>query len=344
MNKNPSLAIMVYGEGNSQRDALTEEKYRDLAAAFSSQGFDVRSVLYNDEQAEALADSLPAFDAVLVWVNPIEQGKDRKQLDALLTNIAARSCFVSAHPEVILKMGTKDILYKTKDMDWGGDTKMYGSHKDFLSQFNTSLKASGTRVLKQYRGNGGNGVYKIVYVSPDTVKVTHAAAGSQERAMSFEDFYDEFKAFFSDDGMLIDQEWNNNMANGMVRCYLAGNKVAGFGYQEINALYEWNGIAVPAGKRYYYTENCGLFSDLKTIMENKWVPELQKMLAIRNEMMPVIWDADFFINSINSGTAIGKYTLCEINVSCVSPFPPSAVRFIVKELKGRISNPTTTVV
>ena len=68
-------------------------------------------------------------------------------------------------------------------------------------------------------------------------------------------------------------------------------------------------------------------------MEEKWVPELQTKLAIEKTMMPVIWDADFFINSPNNSNATEKYTLCEINVSCVSPFPPSAIRFIVEEVK-----------
>src|SRR5687768_9536581 len=228
MKNNPSIAIMVYGVNDSGRDALTEEKYKDLATAFSSQGFTVKSVLYNDEQAGELANSLAAFDAVLIWVNPIEQGNDRKQLDALLTNIAAKGVFVSTHPEVILKMGTKDILYKTKDMDWGGDTKMYSGFEDFKLRFPASLRSSGTRVLKQYRGNGGNGVFKIIEgPSAGEVTVVHAIAGNEKRVLPINEFFTEFNSFFTDNGMLIDQEWNDNIVNGMVRCYLTGNKVAG---------------------------------------------------------------------------------------------------------------------
>lgn len=331
-----SVALMIYGDSNSGRNALTEEKYKDLAAAFTSEGLSVESVLYNDESADRLAAELPRFHAVLVWVNPIEQGHDRKRLDALLVEIADKDCFVSTHPEVILKMGTKDVLYKTKDMDWGGDIKMYTSYQDFISRFPVSLQTSKSRVLKQYRGNGGNGVYKIEYDPGNKVKVTHAAAGSGQRVLSLNDFYNEFKPFFLNDGLLIDQEWNNNIVNGMVRCYLSGTKVAGFGYQEINALYELNGKTYLPGKRYYYTENCGLFSDLKEIMENKWVPQLQQSLSISENMLPVIWDADFFINEPNSMNAAGKYSLCEINVSCVSPFPPSAIRFIIDEVRNRI--------
>ena len=334
-----SVALMIDGDVNSNRNALTEEKYKDLAIAFSSQGFNIESVSYNDIAAGKLSLDLLKFDAVLVWVNPIEQGNNRVKLDALLAEISNKGCFVSTHHEVILKMGTKDVLYKTKNMDWGGDTKMYTSYEDFHNRFYSSLKRSGTRVLKQYRGNGGNGVYKIVYISPNEVKLTHAIAGSVERNLLFTDLYAEFEPFFLNDGLLIDQEWNKNIANGMVRCYLTGTKVAGFGFQEINALYESNDKTyIPPGKRYYFTENCGLFADLKEIMQNEWVQQLQKTLLIAESMMPVLWDADFFINMPNSKKANKKYTLCEINVSCVSPFPPSAIKFIVDELKTKIKN------
>jgi hypothetical protein len=332
-----SVAIVVYAAPGSHRNALTEEKYRDLATAFSYEGFNVGSVLYNDESADKLISELLKYKAVLVWVNPVEQGHDRKRLDSLLIEIADKGCFVSTHPEVILKMGTKDILYKTKDMDWGGDTKMYTSFEDFTKRFPESLRKSKTRVLKQYRGNGGNGVFKITNGPAEKeLTVVHAKDSIHQKILSIDEFNKEFKPFFLNDGLLIDQEWNNNIVNGMVRCYLSGTKVAGFGYQEINALYDLNGKAFLPGKRYYYTESCGLFSDLKEIMENKWVTELQNNLLIDKARMPVIWDADFFINTPNNNIVNEKYSLCEINVSCVSPFPPGAIQFIVEEVRNRI--------
>ena len=39
--KNHAIALMVYGEPGSARNALTEEKYRKLAAHFIEKGFDV---------------------------------------------------------------------------------------------------------------------------------------------------------------------------------------------------------------------------------------------------------------------------------------------------------------
>jgi hypothetical protein len=332
-----TIALLVYGDTHSQRDAVTEEKYKDLAGAFSAQGFAIKSVSYNDEEADKLRTTLLNFDAILVWVNPIEQGKDRKRLDMLLCELSDKGRFVSTHPEVIVKMGTKDILYKTKDMDWSGDVKMYTSFEDFTSRFAESLQSSQIRILKQYRGNGGNGVYKIRYnQGADNISLVHAKESMIERTLSWDEFFKEFKPFFTDGGMLIDQEWNKNMKNGMVRCYLSGTKVAGFGYQEINALYELNDTRFLPGRRFYFTENCGLFHDLAAIMENKWIHQLQKSLSIDDDMLPVIWDADFFINDPGINDIDGKYMLCEINVSCVSPFPPSAIKFMVEEVSNRI--------
>jgi hypothetical protein len=53
-------------------------------------------------------------------------------------------------------------------------------------------------------------------------------------------------------------------------------------------------------------------------------------------MVPVIWDADFFIDTSKERGASGKYVLCEINVSCVSPFPPSSIHHMIEEVKSRI--------
>lgn len=337
-----TVAIMIYGSANSGRNALTEDKYKELAEAFSREGFEVKSVLYHDALTHTLLKQLTAVEAILVWVNPIEQGQDRRNLDSLLAELSDRGCFVSAHPEVILKMGTKEVLYKTREMDWGGDTIVYSNYEDFTNRFLTTLKKSGARVLKQYRGNGGQGVFKVRSgPSGNEVVITPAQSKGISRVVSLYDFYNEMQHYFLNNNMLIDQPFNEHITNGMVRCYLSGPKVAGFGYQEINMLYEagsdFQSHFTPS-KRYYFTENCGLFTDLKEVMENKWVSELQHTLEISRDQLPVIWDADFFINKVNSNNASSKYSLCEINASCVSPFPPSAVRFIVEEVRDRIRN------
>lgn len=334
--KNSSIAVVIYGEPGSPRNALTEEKYKKLVVNFIENGFLVDSVLYHDSVCDTLERELEDYDAILVWVNPIEQGNSRKLLDALLLKLS-QNRFVSAHPDAILKIGTKEILYTVRDTEFGSDTKLYETFEDFKQRFFD--QAFDTRILKQFRGNGGNGVFRIDLSAGkhNKVGVTHAASGEVNRQLSIDEFYSAFEKYFISGGSLVDQAWNPNIVNGMVRCYISGNKVSGFGYQEVNALYPViDSVSKKPSQRFYYSEDCGLFSDLRNIMENKWIPQLQQITGIRSDMLPVIWDADFFINKINTDSPNEKYSLCEINASCVSPFPESAIPHIVKEVTARI--------
>lgn len=336
----PAIALMIYGVPGSDRNVFKEEKYKKLAAYLIEQGFIVDSVLYHDSISNQLEKELLKYQAILVWVNPIEQGNDRKVLDALLENLSLQGCFVSAHPHTILKMGTKEILYLTRTAEFGSDVKLYRSFSEFKQRFLQEGEQPKIRILKQYRGNGGNGVFKVdaTLVNDDAIIVTHATNGDREEQVTIAEFFNSFEVYFNKDGRLIDQVWNPNIINGMVRCYLSGIKVAGFGYQEINALYPViNGVYKKPSQRFYFSEDCKMFQDLKTIMETSWISRLQDATGIKTEMLPVIWDADFFINKINSDNPNEKYTLCEINVSSVSPFPESAIVHIANNLRQRVA-------
>ena len=138
---------------------------------------DMRAELapYQDESCDDVRRQLLKVDGVLVWVNPIEDGRDRSVLDAMLREVAASGVFVSAHPDVILKLGTKEVLYRTRDIGWGCDTHLYRSMADLRRELPLRLAAGDVRVLKQYRGNGGDGVWKV------RLAVTQVAADAGTR-------------------------------------------------------------------------------------------------------------------------------------------------------------------
>ncbi|MEO8923880.1 MAG: hypothetical protein ABI330_13850 [Caldimonas sp.] len=70
-------------------------------------------------QIEDLKTDLLAVNGALVWVDPIDaDGHSRGPLDAMLRDVASAGVFVSAHPDVILKLGTKDVLVETRDLGW----------------------------------------------------------------------------------------------------------------------------------------------------------------------------------------------------------------------------------
>ena len=334
MSPQPVVGIMLYCAPGDTRDVFTEEKYRALAESFLQHGISIETVLYNDPLVGLYRQSLKKLDALLVWVNPVEQGRDRKVLDQLLAELDSAGVFVSSIPETIMKIGTKDVLFKTRNLEWGSDVELYASFEDFRDRFPASIMNGQTRVLKQFRGNGGDGVFRVRSSGHD-ILVLHAKRGAIEEKMDADRFFDYFNSYFASGAPMLNQEWNDNIANGMVRCYMSGKRVAGFGYQEINALYPQDGPVTP-GKRFYFTEKCALFADLRMLMEERWIDQLLEVSDLTAKKLPVIWDADFFINCMVPNSP-GRYTLCEINVSSVSPFPESAIGFIVDSVQNALA-------
>ena len=325
LQSRPRVAILCYGNAN---------RFEPLAKTLAAAGMQPLDVIYHDDFCTDAGTKLTAVDAVLVWVNPIEDGHDRSRLDGMLREVAAKGVFVSAHPDVILKLGTKQVLYDTREMSWGCDTRLY-RNLDELEQVLYELMEKGeVRVLKQYRGNGGNGVWKVSRApggSPPEicVRARHALRGSIEEVFSLKDFLGKMQNYFADGGRIIDQPYQERLIEGMVRCYLVHDRVVGFGVQSINALYPAPLGAPPEAAplptpRIYHPATLESYQPLKQKLEEEWVPQLEQLLDIHTTTLPIIWDCDFLLGP-KDAKGNDTYVLCEINVSSVSPFPESAL-------------------
>jgi hypothetical protein len=338
MSARTDIGFMIYGQDESEKSIFSEEKYRELANYFVQRGSTVRSIVYNNTIAESLKMELADLAVLLVWVNPIEEGEDRRILDALLVELSSGGVLVSTHPDVIKKIGTKLVLFDTRKMDWGGDVRLYKTADEFRATFPQSMEIGVPRVLKRFRGDGGKGVFKVWKTKDEQfpVRLLHAERGSEEQSLTLDAFHAQMATYFLDGNPVVDQEWNNNILNGVVRCYLSGSEVVGFGYQEVNALYPRLSGPVSPGKRYYFTENCGLFQDLRSLVEKEWIHELLSIAVLPESSLPVIWDIDLFID-MDARTPKKKYSLCEINVSCVSPFPESAIPKIFENVQKKVN-------
>ena len=120
------LAILWRGDPESRRQATPENnRWRQIFAALAAENIHAEPAVYCEETADELRAQLLQVDGVLVWVNPIHEGRNRAKLDTLLRELAARGVWVSAHPDIILKMGTKEVLHCTRTMSWGSDTVLY---------------------------------------------------------------------------------------------------------------------------------------------------------------------------------------------------------------------------
>jgi hypothetical protein len=298
--------------------------------AFAGFGAVAMPVPYHDEDRDEVRRQLLAADGVLVWVNPIEDGRDRSILDALLSEVSAAGIFVSAHPDLIRKIGTKEVLYSTRSLAWGCDTHLYRS----ASQLNDELPArlaAGPRVLKQYRGHSGDGVWKVEAAPGGIVRARHAKRGSVEETLRLEAFAERMAPYF-DAGPMVDQLWQPRLAEGMIRCYLVQDRVEGFGHQAVNALHPAEPVP---GPRLYYPPSKPEFQALKRRLEGEWLPEMQRLLGIETDVLPILWDCDFLLGP-KDGSGNDRYVLCEINVSSVSPFPESALAPLARATLRRL--------
>ena len=268
---------------------------------------------------------------MLVWVNPIQDGRDRSVLDAILREAAAAGVFVSGHPDVIAKLGTKEVLHTTRDIGWGCDTRLYRSAGEMRQELPARL-SGGARVLKQLRGHSGIGVWKVELdgKSETVVRVRHAQRGSAEERVTLEEFCRRCEAYFAAGGGMLDQEYQKRLPEGMVRCYLVHGRVEGFGLQAINALHPAPPGAPPEaapapGPRLYHPPTLPGYQALKRQLEEEWVPAIAA--AVRYCEPRACPSCGTAISCSGRRTASGAdtYVLCEINASSVSPFPESAI-------------------
>lgn len=350
--KHTRIAIVYPGDQATRQQATTDNnRFAALFQACRAAGINAEPAVYHDDFCDEVRQQLLQVDGVLVWVNPIEGGRDRSVLDAMLREVAAAGVFVSAHPDIILKLGTKEVLYQTRQLGWGCDTHLYQTLDELRQWLPPRLARGNVRVLKQYRGHSGIGVWKISLATTQTtapadelqlppattVKVRHAQRGSVEEVITLAEFFTRCEPYFANAGRMIDQAYQPRLDEGMFRCYLVHDQVAGFGHQAINALYPApaNALASEApqpGPRLYYPPTMPEAQPLKRKMEAEWLPALQQQLGIARAQLPVLWDADFLLGPKDT-TGKDTYVLCEINVSSVAPFPDSAISFIVDALR-----------
>jgi hypothetical protein len=331
----PSIGILWRGRPDDTAAARETTRLRAIFEAIEAQGAGTEALVFAEEIADEIRERIAALDAVLTWVDPIVAGRDRSVLDTLLRAAAAAGVYVSAHPDVILKMGTKDVLVRTKDMAWGTDSHRIDSPTELREQLPARLRA-GARVLKQHRGSSGDGVWKVELVRDAPVadamlvEVRHAVRGSRAERLPLGAFIARcapYFAAFAGAGCLIDQPYQERAGEGMVRAYLSGDQVVGFGHQFVTAL-----LPLPAGveatpappPRSYFGPEQPDFQDLRAALESGWVAELQRRCGVDTADLPAIWDADFLLGP-TTPTGEDTYVLCEINVSGVFPIPDEAV-------------------
>jgi hypothetical protein len=328
------VAVIWRGDADARHAATPRNnRFHRIFEELAAVGIEAEPAVFDEAFAGEVRAQVMQTDGVLVWVDPLHNGKDREALDAFLREVAVSGPWVSAHPDTILKMGTKEILYRTKHLGWGTDTHLYRSAAEFNAAFPGRLRAGGPRVIKQNRGNGGQGVWKVEgLVASDTpdmpVRILQAARGSVPEEKTLAAFMAQCEGYFSWGGCIIDQPFQPRLPDGMIRCYMGKDKVVGFGHQLIKALIPPppegpNSPEAQPGPRIMHPASAPLFQALRKKMETEWVPAMMQTLGLDRPALPIIWDADFLFGP-RTASGDDTFVLCEINVSSVFAVPDEA--------------------
>src|SRR3546814_17249382 len=76
----------------------------------------------------------------------------------------------------------------------------------------------------------------MLFRSKTSGKVQEARQGSESERISLAECLERWVPFLNDGGVLIDQAYQPQSSEGMVRCYVCGHRVVGFGHNLITAL------------------------------------------------------------------------------------------------------------
>jgi hypothetical protein len=344
--RSPLVALLYPGD-RAARDRAdpADSRFAALFEAFAAAGVQAEPAVYHDDFADEVAAQLRCVQGVLVWCNPIEGGRRRDRLDAVLRDVARAGVFVSTHPDAILRLGTKDVLFDTRDLPFGSDVHRVDSLEQLAAELPARL-LGGARVLKQHRGHSGIGVWRVESASNSAgqilLKVRHAQRGSEEEAMDMAGLLQRMAPYFepTQGGHMIDQAWQPRLVDGMVRAYLVEDRVSGFGHQGVNALVPaLPGQRAPQpGPRLYHGPDTPEWQPLKQRLESQWIHLLRERVGVVPEQLPLLWDCDFLFGEPAPDGA-PRFVLCEVNVSSVSPFPPSSIAPLVDAVKQRLAKP-----
>jgi hypothetical protein len=321
---------LLYPGDRAARDRAdpAASRFAALFEAFNAAGVPAQPAVWNEAFADEVLAQLRSVDAVLVWCNPIEGDTRRDRLDAVLQQAADAGALVSAHPDTILRLGTKDVLLASRDLPFGSDVHRLDSLAQLADELPLRL-GQGARVLKQHRGHSGIGVWRVEQAAAGALRVRHAQRGSETEEMSLAALCERLAPYFEPaaGGHMIDQAWQPRIAEGMVRAYLVEDRVAGFGHQAVNALHPQ--IAQP-GSRLYHAADAAEFQALREQLESAWIRILCERVGVSDDRLPLLWDCDFMLGEGE------RWVLCEVNVSSVAPFPPSAIAPLVAAVRRRL--------
>jgi hypothetical protein len=153
--------------------------------------------------------------------------------------------------------------------------------------------------------------------------------------MLLTDFVRNCEPYFAGSGLMVEQPFQSRLGEGMIRVYLTHDRVVGFAHQYPGGLMPPRAAEAAPSKKNFELASAAAFRELRERMESEWVPQMQTILELETNSLPVIWDADFLYGP-KDPTGADTYVLCEINASSTFAFPEHAMSGVARAAIDRM--------
>lgn len=276
-------------------------------------------IYYSDNTYQLVLSFLSQkfIQGVIVRINPGQvSGVTNSKWEKLVADISNRGVRVMTTPDVMKKMGAKDVLGKIGHLNCGlEDTKVYYTIQEWEQHFPKTLDR--TRVVKQNRGSSGEGIWvvnvidKTTPITNDSLLEIREAVDNHRETTTLRDFL-KFchKYLLGKDGLIVNQRYCPRIIEGEIRLNMIGDKVEAIVHKKPVA----GGISATLSSGAHYTQyppDDPKFNKLITLWD-KDKKNLMNALGLGESPLPLIWTADFIYGDDDESFIIG-----EINCSCV---------------------------
>ncbi|MFV0563629.1 Cj0069 family protein [Malaciobacter mytili] len=317
------VVVIEYAAGTDKGfDGFRPDTKPILKAIEEATSLETEIVFYIPNKKEQLFEYLVNnASCVISRINP----GNLKQIDEyfqFLKNLANKQVIVHTHPDVMINLDFKDILFKLKDTVLGEkSTKFYQDFKEFKIDFPKVLNREKIRVLKTNYGSTGEGVYLISLNEDNTISSTEAVNNEKEHFSNLDEFLANFSLKFEEEEK--DAVYFKNK-KGFVSCKYLSRINEG----EIRVLLvNDRPISVVHKKPQEGEFSATLFSGAQYKYEEPTLPKYKKVIDLtmqgldeikpycKNEDFPLLWTMDYILDYDKQLNDI--YVLSEINCSCV---------------------------
>lgn len=323
------VIVIEYPKGSDKGPDLFRPDTKPILKAIKNHAkCDGEVVFYTHKRRKGLKDYLlkTGVDKEVILLSRINPG-NLKNVDTyfeFLRELGMNGMQVHTHPDVMINLDFKDILYKLRDTPFcDADTQFYHYYEQFEDLFPAELKRDKTRVLKVNYGSTGEGVYLVTLKDDGSVVSTEAVNNIKYYYDDMEDFLTTFETKFDDDvdedelyyfkgkSGFVDCRYLPRISEGEIRVLIINDKPASV----VHKKPQEGGFSATlfSGAKYQY----------ESPEDPKWKDVIDLTVHafedirpyLQDKDFPLLWTMDYIMDYDASGN--DRYILSEINCSCV---------------------------